>query len=101
MRRSGVAGGAADPKRGLGFAGGVTDPRRGLGPIGGAVAGLMIAILDLEIIGRRYPAIRDLPRIPQYLDHMLFGALVVRGRGGSAASASNPTVPSTSGRRPR
>lgn len=69
------------------------DRRRVLGSAGGAVAGLMIGLLDLEIIGRRHPAIQELPRIPQYLDHMAFGALVVRGRAGSG-----PTVPSTSGR---
>jgi hypothetical protein len=61
--------------------------KRGLGPIGGAVAGLMIGLVDLEIIGRRYPAIQQLPRIPQYVDHMVFGMLVVTGRGGSAGVA--------------
>lgn len=82
----------------------MADPRserRGLGVVGGAVAGLIIAILDLEIIGRRYPAIRELPKIPQYLDHIVFGALVVRPRAESAGWASNRTAPSTSGRRPR
>lgn len=42
----------------------------------GAVAGLGIAVLDLELIGRRFPAVRALPRLPQYLDHVAFGAAV-------------------------
>ncbi|MFD9739470.1 hypothetical protein [Umezawaea sp. NPDC059074] len=50
--------------------------RRPFGVVGGAVAGLGIAVLDLEVVGRRYPAIRALPRWPQYADHLAFGALV-------------------------
>ncbi len=46
------------------------------GVVGGAVAGLAVAVLDLETAGRRYPAIRALPRAPQYADHLAFGALV-------------------------
>ncbi len=42
----------------------------------GAVAGLAIAALDLGIIGRRYPAIRALPALPQIADHLAFGLLV-------------------------
>lgn len=42
----------------------------------GALAGLAIAALDLEVVGRRYPAIRALPRWPQWADHIAFGALV-------------------------
>lgn len=42
----------------------------------GAVAGLGIAALDLELIGRRYPHIAALPRLPQWLDHVAFGALL-------------------------
>ncbi|WP_285747724.1 hypothetical protein [Lentzea sp. NBRC 105346] len=42
----------------------------------GAAAGAAIALLDLEIIGRRYPEIRALPRVPQWLDHIVFGAVV-------------------------
>jgi hypothetical protein len=52
------------------------DRRRKLGVVGGAVAGLVIAALDLEIIGRRYPAIRALPQGPQWADHVAFGAIV-------------------------
>jgi hypothetical protein len=49
---------------------------RQLGVTGGAAAGIVIAALDLELVGRRHPAIRDLPRVPQWLDHVAFGALV-------------------------
>lgn len=52
------------------------DRRRRLGPLGGAAAGLLVAALDLEVVGRSYPAIRALPRLPQWLDHAAFGALV-------------------------
>jgi hypothetical protein len=52
------------------------DRRHRLGPLGGGAAGLLVAALDLELAGRRYPAIRALPRWPQWLDHVAFGALV-------------------------
>jgi hypothetical protein len=42
----------------------------------GAAAGLGIAALDLGVIGRRIPAIRALPLVPQLADHVLFGAVV-------------------------
>lgn len=42
----------------------------------GAAAGLGIAVVDLELLGRRFPAVRALPRMPQYLDHVAFGAVV-------------------------
>ena len=42
----------------------------------GAVAGLVIAGLDLGVLGRRWPRIRALPRAPQVADHVAFGALV-------------------------
>jgi hypothetical protein len=47
-----------------------------LGVLGGAVAGLVIAAVDLELAGRHYPAVRELPRVPQWLDHIAFGAIV-------------------------
>jgi hypothetical protein len=50
--------------------------RCGLGVLGGAAAGLVIAAVDLEFFGRRYSAIQELPRIPQWLDHVAFGAIV-------------------------
>jgi hypothetical protein len=52
------------------------DHRRKLGVTGGAAAGLLIAALDLAVIGRSYPAIRALPQGPQWLDHVAFGAIV-------------------------
>lgn len=66
--------------------------RHRLGPVGGAAAGVVIALLDLELIGRAYPAIRGLPRCPQWLDHLAFGAIV-----GACASRrdSAPTHPRT------
>jgi hypothetical protein len=42
----------------------------------GALAGLVIAGLDLGVLGRRWPRIRALPRAPQVADHVAFGALV-------------------------
>ncbi|HEX8866183.1 MAG TPA: hypothetical protein VF821_11055 [Lentzea sp.] len=50
------------------------------GVVGGALAGLLIAALDLEVIGRRNAQIRALPRVPQWLDHVAFGVLVAVGR---------------------
>lgn len=46
------------------------------GVVGGAVAGMLIAALDLEVIGRHNPQIRALPRAPQWLDHVAFGVLL-------------------------
>lgn len=50
------------------------------GVVGGAVAGLLIAALDLEVIGRRNAQLQALPRVPQWLDHVAFGVLVAGGR---------------------
>jgi hypothetical protein len=52
-----------------------TARRHRLGAGGGAVAGLVIAALDLGIAARAYPAVRALPRGPQILDHLVFGAV--------------------------
>jgi hypothetical protein len=52
------------------------DRRRRLGLLGGIAAGLLIATLDLEVVGRSRPAIQSLPRLPQWLDHIAFGAIV-------------------------
>jgi hypothetical protein len=56
----------------------------------GAAAGLAIAAFDLGVIGRRYPAIRRLPLLPQLADHALFGAVVgaLSGGGGSGPRRS-------------
>jgi hypothetical protein len=42
----------------------------------GALGGLLIAGVDLGVVGRRVPAIRRLSPGPQVLDHLAFGALV-------------------------
>jgi hypothetical protein len=42
----------------------------------GALAGLVIAGLDLGVFSRRRPRIRALPLLPQVADHVAFGALV-------------------------
>lgn len=58
-------------------------PRR-RAPLLGAFAGLGIAALDLAVIGRRIPAIRDLDQVPQWLDHAAYGltvGVVLRRRG--------------------
>ena len=52
-------------------------------PVYGAAAGLAIAALDLGVIGRRIPVIRELEQPPQWLDHAAFGfsvGLVLRRR---------------------
>ena len=54
----------------------------------GALAGLGIAVLDLGIAQRRFPAIAALPRVPQVLDHIAFGALV----GAVLATNQHPDV---------
>jgi uncharacterized protein YndB with AHSA1/START domain len=59
-------------------------PRRGA-IAGGAAAGAAIAVLDLGLVGRRIPAIRELPMVPQVADHIAFGALV-----GAALDRSHP-----------
>jgi hypothetical protein len=42
----------------------------------GALGGLAIAVLDLGLVGRLFPRIRALPRVPQVADHVAFGAVV-------------------------
>lgn len=42
----------------------------------GGLAGAGIAALDLGLVGRRLPAIRRLPLLPQVADHLLYGVLV-------------------------
>ncbi len=42
----------------------------------GTLAGLAIAVVDLGVVGRRYPRIRALPLLPQVLDHVAYGATV-------------------------
>jgi hypothetical protein len=49
---------------------------RGREPLYGVVGGLAIAALDLEIVGRRFPAIRALPQPRQWADHLAYGLAV-------------------------
>ena len=42
----------------------------------GAAGGLLIAVLDLGLVGRRFPRISALPLAPQIADHVAFGAVV-------------------------
>jgi hypothetical protein len=44
--------------------------------VAGAGAGLAIGLVDLGVVGRRFPAIRALRLGPQLADHVLFGAAV-------------------------
>lgn len=58
--------------------------------LGASGCGLAIAALDLGIIGRHIPRIRDLPQLPQWLDHLAYGAtvgLVLRTRWRTRARA--------------
>jgi hypothetical protein len=61
----------------LGWAGAMAAvlPRRAE-PAWGAAAGLVIAALDLGVVGRRIPAIRALPQGRQWADHLAFGLTV-------------------------
>jgi hypothetical protein len=43
--------------------------------VGGVLAGFGIAVVDLSIAHRRYPAIAALPRGAQVADHVAFGAI--------------------------
>jgi hypothetical protein len=43
--------------------------------IWGAGAGLAIGVINVGVIGRRYPAIAGLPLVPQLADNVAFGAL--------------------------
>lgn len=67
--------------------------RRPLSPLEGAAVGLAIAAVDLAVVGRRYPAIKALPPIPQWMDHMAFGAV--------AAACLSPSTRTRAGQRTR
>ena len=49
---------------------------RGRERLGGAVAGLVIAAVDLGLVGRRLPRVRALPLLPQLADHVAYGVTV-------------------------
>jgi hypothetical protein len=44
--------------------------------LAGALDGLAIAALDIGLVGRRFPRMRELPLVPQLVDHVAFGAAV-------------------------
>jgi hypothetical protein len=46
------------------------------GPLSGAAAAMGIAALDLVVVGRRIPAIRELPQPRQWADHAAYGLAV-------------------------
>ena len=41
----------------------------------GAGAGLALGVINVGVIGRRFPAIRALPLVPQLADHVAFGVV--------------------------
>ncbi len=41
----------------------------------GAAAGLLIGVINVGVIGRAFPAIRDLPLMPQLADNVMFGTM--------------------------
>ena len=60
--------------------------------LAGAAAGVLIAAIDLGIIGHHLPSIHALDRKPQLLDHVAYGAVVgaVVSRRRSAAPERGP-----------
>lgn len=50
----------------------------------GSIAGLLIAALDLGVIGSRFPRIRKLQPLPQIMDHLAFGIIAVAALGKAA-----------------
>ncbi|WIX82460.1 hypothetical protein QRX50_17675 [Amycolatopsis carbonis] len=73
------------------------DRRRPLSVAEGVAAGAAIAVLDLEIVGRRNAAIRALPRGAQWLDHLAFGALTAVALRAARATAAGPPSPRRTG----
>ena len=67
----------------------------------GTVAGILIAVLDILIIGQAFPSIRELAFLPQLADHMMFGAVVgaVVGWIGSEKTTKFVNTRRVSGRR--
>ena len=65
---------------------------RGGEPAWGVVGGMVIATLDLALIGRRIPSIATLPQGRQWADHAAYGlavGLVLRARRSRRASRSS------------
>jgi hypothetical protein len=46
------------------------------GPLRGAASGLVVAAVDLGLVGRRFPRVRALPQMPQVADHLAYGAVL-------------------------
>jgi hypothetical protein len=66
---------------------------RGGEPVRGAVGGIVIATLDLALIGRRIPSIAALPQGRQWADHAAYGlavGLVLRARRSRRAGEPAP-----------
>jgi hypothetical protein len=64
---------------------------RGREPAWGLAGGMLIATLDLALIGRRIPSIRRLPQGRQWADHVAYGlsvGLVLRARRSRRARVS-------------
>lgn len=81
----------------------LVDRRWPLDARSGALAGAVIAVVDLEVVGRRFPAIRELGRTAQWADHVAFGALVgaaLRFHSGSTVDRVGGTRRSRARRRP-
>lgn len=69
----------------------------------GIVAGVGIYALDLGVIGRRLPIVRDLRALPQALDHVMFGAAaaaLIRWQRAGASLRSAPGVGTGAGAAP-
>jgi hypothetical protein len=68
---------------------------RGREPAWGIVGGMVIATLDLALIGRRIPSIARLPQGRQWADHAAYGlsvGLVLRARRSRRARGPAPGV---------
>ncbi len=69
---------------------------RGRERAGATAAGMAIAALDLHVIGRRIPSIHRLEPLPQWADHVAYGAAVGwalsarRARSGPPGPAARP-----------
>jgi hypothetical protein len=71
---------------------------RGREPARGVVGGIVIATLDLALIGRRIPSIAALPQGRQWADHAAYGlavGLVLRARRSRRAAQPPPCVRGT------
>jgi len=56
----------------------------------GVAAGVVVAALDLGVLARHWPAVRELPQLPQWADHVVFGAIV--GAGAATRPAPTPAM---------